>query len=75
MNIGDINHQFIESITTSQIKIASVSKIITKLPIKKRKRIQFDLPTLEPGPIKEIDMQPRKHFYLTIDIPICLLKT
>ena len=62
MNIGDINHQFIESITTSQIKIASVSKIITKLPIKKRKRIQFDLPTLEPGPIKEIDIQPRKTF-------------
>jgi len=62
MNIDDINHRFIESITYSQIIMEYAPTLISKVVNKKIKKVHFNLPLMDPGPIKEIDIQPRKKF-------------
>ena len=65
MNVGDINHRIIQSITTSKANISRLSSadvIGTREESRKRKRVQFDLSQNEIGPLDENMMEPRRTF-------------
>ena len=62
INSGNIDHQFIEKIMSSRIKIPTITKTVAKATTRKRNNVHFDLLYLETGSVKEASIQPRKTF-------------